>query len=354
MTARHRFYVGAIATASVFTFLAIYQIASAHEGNNDPNVIHACVGKDSKIARIVGVAGSCTQAETAVHWGIQGSPGTPGLKGTNGTNGTNGTSVTFGGPFSGNAYGCPNGGVIYIQSDGDNWTNTYVCNGLNAAATTRPDPPCFDNSHRYVNCGNGTMTDTVTGLIWLRQADCLAFADYAGANHAAAGLKHGDCGLTDQSSPGDWRLPTQDEWSATIERAVALGCKLGNAPSLTNDAGTGCVLSGVGRRLRASCRAAIGRVPPMCSRRTKPGTRTSASAPSPSSTRSSSCGCGRCEAERAESTDSSWPARQARRLWASRATRPKPTSVSVAGSGTAVNWPRISPPAKFGISWMLE
>jgi hypothetical protein len=33
------------------------------------------------------------------------------------------------------------------------------------------DPPCFDNLNRYVDCGNGTVTgtvtDTVTGLIWL-------------------------------------------------------------------------------------------------------------------------------------------------------------------------------------------
>ena len=26
-----------------------------------------------------------------------------------------------------------------------------------------PDPPCFDNSTRFVNCSNGTVTDTTTG-----------------------------------------------------------------------------------------------------------------------------------------------------------------------------------------------
>ena len=77
-----------------------------------------------------------------------------------------------------------------------------------------------------MDCGNGTVTDTVTGLIWLKQADCLGVHDWAAANRAAAGLKDGDCGgLTDKSSPGDWRLPTKDEWSATIARAVALGCR---------------------------------------------------------------------------------------------------------------------------------
>jgi hypothetical protein len=100
------------------------------------------------------------------------------------------------------------------------------------------DPPCFDNVNRYVDCGNGTVTDTVTGLIWLKSGCGLSFADWAAANQAAAGLKAGDCGtnLTDKSSPGDWRLPTRAEWEATIARAWALGCKT----LLTNDAGTGC------------------------------------------------------------------------------------------------------------------
>lgn len=85
------------------------------------------------------------------------------------------------------------------------------------------------------------MTDTVTGLIWLSDAACLGFHDWAAANGGAAALANGQCGLTDNSSPGDWRLPTRDEWSATIARAVALGCTL---PSLTNDAGTACLSVG--------------------------------------------------------------------------------------------------------------
>jgi hypothetical protein len=55
------------------------------------------------------------------------------------------------------------------------------------------------------------VTDTVTGLIWLRNADCLPIEDWANAIQAAASLKDGDCNLTDKSTPGDWRLPTRDE-----------------------------------------------------------------------------------------------------------------------------------------------
>jgi hypothetical protein len=74
--------------------------------------------------------------------------------------------------------------------------------------------PCFDNGNRYVDCGNGTVTDTVTGLVWLKNANCFGEQTYAAASQAAAGLGAGQCGLTDGSSPGDWRLPTLVEWQA--------------------------------------------------------------------------------------------------------------------------------------------
>jgi hypothetical protein len=153
-------------------------------------------------------------AETIAHWDIRGPQGAPGAPGTNGTNGTNGAPGING------------------------------VNGTNGTGGTRADGPCFDNTNRYVDCGNGTVTDTVTGLIWLKQADCLATNRWADGNLAAAALKDGDCGgnLMDKSSPGDWRLPTKDEWSATIAR-LDLGC---SSPDLTNDLGTGCFLSGGG------------------------------------------------------------------------------------------------------------
>ena len=81
------------------------------------------------------------------------------------------------------------------------------------------------------------MTDTVTGLVWLKNANCFGQMDYASANNAAAGLEHGECGLTDNSSPGDWRLPTRAEWEATVARAVELGC---TTPSLTDITGNDC------------------------------------------------------------------------------------------------------------------
>lgn len=88
-----------------------------------------------------------------------------------------------------------------------------------SAAPPNADPPCFDNGNRYVDCRNGTVTDTVTGLIWLKQADCLAASDYATANRSAAVLHERRCGLRDGSNKGDWRLPTEAEWRASLGQA---------------------------------------------------------------------------------------------------------------------------------------
>ena len=109
------------------------------------------------------------------------------------------------------------------------------------------DPPCFDNVNRYVDCGNGTVTDTVTGLLWLRDAACFGSVDWASGNTFTASLADGQCGLTDGSRAGQWRLPTRAEWQATIAQATEMGCTLEgrrSPPALTNDAGTACLDEG--------------------------------------------------------------------------------------------------------------
>lgn len=79
-----------------------------------------------------------------------------------------------------------------------------------------PDPPCFDYEHRFVDCGNGTVTDTVTGLIYLKDANCFIRQDWPAANVSAASLSSGDCGLSDGSRAGDWQLLTQEEWEGIM------------------------------------------------------------------------------------------------------------------------------------------
>ena len=129
------------------------------------------------------------------------------------------------------------GGLAYAQSPPV----------TNSAAAAETDPPCFDNFNRYVDCWNGTVTDTVTGLIWLQDATCFGVVDWASGNTLVAGLADGQCGLMDGSRPGQWRLPTAEEWQATMAQAIAMGCSLEgarNPPGLTNDAGTACLDTG--------------------------------------------------------------------------------------------------------------
>jgi len=109
------------------------------------------------------------------------------------------------------------------------------------APRSRAAAPCADKTKRYTDCGNGTVTDTQTGLVWLKQWNCLPSANFEDAKKAVAALKNGDCMLTDGSSPGDWRLPTQQEWEATMGKALDMGC---SGPTLTNDAGAGCMSAG--------------------------------------------------------------------------------------------------------------
>lgn len=118
-----------------------------------------------------------------------------------------------------------------------------VC--LAFAPDTRADPvrlqtgdvSCKTDSNRYVDCGNGTVTDNQTGLIWLKDASCLGIHDWYNASIEVLNLADGYCGLDDDSSPGEWRLPTREEWEDMVEKAVDIG---GCDPTITNDAGTDC------------------------------------------------------------------------------------------------------------------
>lgn len=72
---------------------AIPATTYAHNGNSDPNAVHACVQKSSNQVRIVGVDGSCTNSETAVHWSIVGPQGPVGPTGATGATGSGGDLV---------------------------------------------------------------------------------------------------------------------------------------------------------------------------------------------------------------------------------------------------------------------
>ena len=110
---------------------------------------------------------------------------------------------------------------------------------------------CGDDSGRiYAACGNGTVTDNRTGLVWLANGACLgqlawqeAMAVVAGLGdlpaHVCLGMTDDecDCGLADGSSPGEWRLPTMAELDAMMVAGSDADTCL---PKVLNDVGNGC------------------------------------------------------------------------------------------------------------------
>ncbi len=76
---------------------------------------------------------------------------------------------------------------------------------------------------RFIDNKDGTVTDRLTGLIWLRNTNCFGMMDWEDAILAAKSLKDGSCGpdpaliLSDGSSAGDWRLPTMRELCTLID-----------------------------------------------------------------------------------------------------------------------------------------
>jgi len=91
-----------------------------------------------------------------------------------------------------------------------------------------PPPPREDPSpevpggpgncgERYCDLGDGTVRDNITGLVWLQNARCLGPRRWRRALELTAELGSGQCGLSDGSSPGEWRLPTQAELEALLD-----------------------------------------------------------------------------------------------------------------------------------------
>ena len=73
-------------------------------------------------------------------------------------------------------------------------------------------------SPRFTDNSDGTVTDNLTGLIWLKDADAGdGPATWANALSICNSLATGQQGLSDGSSAGDWRLPTVKELHSLID-----------------------------------------------------------------------------------------------------------------------------------------
>lgn len=82
---------------------------------------------------------------------------------------------------------------------------------------------------RFEDNGDGTLTDTTTGLVWLKDGYCAKRAmPWWEAKEWAAVLEDGECGLSDGSKAGQWRLPEISEfcsaWEAVQEDDPNMPC----------------------------------------------------------------------------------------------------------------------------------
>lgn len=69
---------------------------------------------------------------------------------------------------------------------------------------------------RFTNNGDGTITDHLTDLVWLQNADCYNGIGWQAALDNAALLANGACSLGDGSTAGDWRLPNRVEFLSLV------------------------------------------------------------------------------------------------------------------------------------------
>lgn len=123
--------------------------------------------------------------------------------------------------------------------------------GVVALQSAAPSCAVIGQDAIYEPCDNGTVTDIRTGLVWLANANCFGELDWHEATAVVQSLSdidddlctdaqltpaECDCGLSDGSSPGEWRLPSPNEWKAMVADGDASAC----SPAITNDFGTAC------------------------------------------------------------------------------------------------------------------
>ncbi len=119
---------------------------------------------------------------------------------------------------------CWNEDRVIIGCTGTGQDGEYQMGGNTVAPADHDDWHPFllsDNPNRFNDNHDGTVLDKVTGLIWLKNANCSTFnaylqpptnkRDWDWALISARTLGNGYCGLTDGSLAGDWRLPNHNE-----------------------------------------------------------------------------------------------------------------------------------------------
>ena len=117
-----------------------------------------------------------------------------------------------------------------IPKTGQIVVNTSKDDGDLQRGKAWPGPRFTDNS-------DGTVTDNLTKLVWLKNAQCFGLRNWNDAISDANALNSTECGLSDGSAEGDWRLPNVRELNSLIHYGY-------NGPALPNTFGGGHYANG--------------------------------------------------------------------------------------------------------------
>ena len=105
---------------------------------------------------------------------------------------------------------CPPDGPAPVEKSGQTTSYATGDDGDLEKGVPWPNPRFTDNL-------DGTVTDNLTGLIWLKDANCFGLRTWSYALSDCNGLQAGWCGLTDGSNAGDWRLPHYKELFSLVD-----------------------------------------------------------------------------------------------------------------------------------------
>ena len=104
------------------------------------------------------------------------------------------------------------GGAVKLQASGAFAPFASGDDGSTQIGVPLSFPRMRDNT-------DGTVTDTVTGLVWLKQANCI-MGTWPSALATVSALASGQCGLTDGSAAGSWRMPNRRELQSLADRGI--------------------------------------------------------------------------------------------------------------------------------------
>jgi len=99
----------------------------------------------------------------------------------------------------------PKGKTYWGLTDGNWGIKTGTGTGAGGGVS------CSTGTDRFTDNNNGTVTDTCTNRIWLKNASCNGKKNWNSAKAFASSLQNGNCGLSDGSVAGNWRLPGIEE-----------------------------------------------------------------------------------------------------------------------------------------------